>query len=302
MARVLEMSFTSSPNHVPLGIESLVIQERFINLQGCTMRYLTGGEGLPLVFLHGLMGYSFSWRFNLESLARRARVFAPDLPGTGFSSRQPALAGDATSLAGYTLAFMQAMQIRSAVLIGSSHGGGVALLAAAMARERNISIPAMILVAPVNPWSSQGTFLTRFGASAAGAAIVRSLAWSVAPLHGRIVMRLYADPRRVTAETVEGYSRAIKVPGSVEALLCRVKSWKSDLAKIAQALPQVRDIPTLLVWGERDGAVYLTSAQQLMSRLHHAELRIIPGAGHLPFEELPDDFNSVVTDFLKRVS
>ena len=39
-----------------------------------------------------------------------------------------------------------------------------------------------------------------------------------------------------------------------------------------------------------------------MSRLHHAELRIIPGAGHLPFEELPDDFNSVVTDFLKRVS
>jgi pimeloyl-ACP methyl ester carboxylesterase len=264
------------------------------------MRYLTGGKGPALVLLHGLMGYSFCWRFNLESLARHARVFALDLPGTGFSSREPALDGDVTSLAGYTLAFLKAMDINSAVLMGSSHGGGMALVAAALARQRGISIPAMVLIAPVNPWSSQGTFLTRLGGSVTGARIVRSVASSVTLLHGTIVKRLYADPQRVTRETVEGYSRAISVPGSIDALLGRIKDWKNDMARIEQALPLVSDIPTLLVWGEKDGAVYLSSADELMKRLHHAELRVIPDAGHLPFEELPEEFNAVVIDFLQR--
>jgi pimeloyl-ACP methyl ester carboxylesterase len=245
------------------------------------------------------MGYSFCWRFNLESLARHAQVFALDLPGTGFSSREPALAGDVTSLAEYTLAFLEAMKIKSAMFLGSSHGGGMALVAAALARQRNISVPAMILIAPVNPWSSQGTFLTRFGGSSAGARIVRSVAPSVALLHGTIVKRLYADPRRVTTETVEGYSRAINVPGSIDALLGRIKNWKNDMAKIEQALPLVSEIPTLLIWGEKDGAVYLSSAAELMKRLHHAELQVIADASHLPFEEQPDEFNSRVIGFLQ---
>jgi pimeloyl-ACP methyl ester carboxylesterase len=292
------MSFTSSS---PPRAGSETIRERFITIQGCKMRYLTGGAGPAIVLLHGLMGYSFCWRLNLESLARHRRVFALDLPGTGFSSRAPALAGDISSLAEYTLAFLEAIEIDSATLMGSSHGGGLALVAASLAAERNISVPAMVLVAPVNPWSSQGRFLTRLGGSSAGARIVRSLARSAAPLHGTIVKRLYADPRRVTPETVEGYSRAINVPGSIDALLGRIKNWKSDMAKIEQALPHVSEIPTLLIWGEKDGAVYLSSAAELMKRLHHAELRVIAHASHLPFEEQPDEFNSLVTGFLERL-
>ena len=176
----------------------------------------------------------------------------------------------------------------------------MALVAAALARQQNISIPAMVLAAPVNPWSSQGTFLTRFGGSSAGARIVRSLASSVMPLHGTIVKRLYADPRRVTPETIDGYSRAMSVPGSIEALLGRIKDWKNDMAKIEQALPHISEIPTLLIWGEKDGAVYLRSASELMKRLHQAELQVIPDAGHLPFEEQPEEFNTVVIDFLRR--
>src|SRR5260370_41799771 len=120
------------------------------------MRYLTGGEGMPLVLIHGLLGYSFSWRFNLEVLARHARVYAIDLPGSGFSCRNPALTGDLASLAQYVLAFMQAVGAKAAVLLGSSHGGGAALLTAAMATEWNISIKAMVLAPTVQTWSKQG--------------------------------------------------------------------------------------------------------------------------------------------------
>src|SRR5215510_5052192 len=160
-------STTPSPSSPSSTTHSGAIQERFTNIDGCRLRYLTGGQGPALVLLHGLMGYSFCWRFNLEALAGHARVFAPDFPGAGFSGRDPTVAGDVTSLARYTLAFMQAMEIKSAVLLGSSHGGGVALVAAALGKELGILTSAMVLVAPVNPWSSQGTFLTRFGASGA---------------------------------------------------------------------------------------------------------------------------------------
>src|SRR5581483_12079050 len=166
--------------------------------------------------------------------------------------------GDLISLAQLVLAFMQKMEVKSAILLGSSHGGGVALVAAASAKQQNISIKAMILVSPINSWSSQGAFLTRVAGSFIGGGIFRSMAWCLAPLHGRILMRMYGDPRRVTPETVEGYSRGIAVPGTIDALLGRVKNWKTNLAKVEEALPHVAHIPTLLLWGERDGAVYLS--------------------------------------------
>src|SRR5260370_41347170 len=116
---------------------------------------------MPLVLIHGLLGYSFSWRFNLEVLARHARVYAIDLPGSGFSCRNPALTGDLASLAQYVLAFMQAVGAKSAGLLGSSHGGGAALVAAAMAKEWDNSLEGMVLGSPVNPWAKQGIPLTR---------------------------------------------------------------------------------------------------------------------------------------------
>src|SRR5260370_11117476 len=126
------MHFNSSSASAPPVIELAMIQECFADVDGCRMRYLAGGEGMPLVLIHGLLGYSFSWRFNLEVLARHARVYAIDLPGSGFSCRNPALTGDLASLAQYVLAFMQAVGAKSAGLLGSSPGGGAPLFVASL--------------------------------------------------------------------------------------------------------------------------------------------------------------------------
>jgi pimeloyl-ACP methyl ester carboxylesterase len=160
----------------------------------------------------------------------------------------------------------------------------------------------MVLAAPINPWSRHGAFLTTVLGSASGARFFRSMAGYLGPLHERILARMYGDPHRIAPGSVEGYNQALKIPGTLDTLLGRVKNWKSDLAKIEEALPQVAHIPTLLLWGDRDGAVYLSSAQQLMPRLHHVELHVIPGAGHLPFEELPEQFNQRTIEFLARIS
>ena len=63
------------------------VEECWMDFDGIRMRYLRAGSGPPLILLHGLMAYSFSWRFTLSALAPYATLYAPDLPGAGFSDR-----------------------------------------------------------------------------------------------------------------------------------------------------------------------------------------------------------------------
>ena len=276
------------------------VKEKFIDVAGCRVRYLTGGNGPALVLIHGLLAYSFSWRFNLEALAQHATVFAPDMPGMGFSQRlpnpEPGLAPTAQTI----LDFMKAVGIPSATLLGSSHGGGAVILAAPLAAQQGIKIEKIILVSPVNPWSLQGVRLTDLLAKSWGAALFRPLSRCLTPLHGYLLRRLYGDPRQVTPETIEGYSCGIRVAGTIDNCLARVKHWRQDLIAIEHALPLCPDVPVLLVWGERDGAVYPSSAEILLKQFPRGKLVMMRGAGHVPYEENPQEFNRMVLDFLAR--
>lgn len=281
-----------------------VIGERFTSVDGCRVRYLTGGAGPPLVLLPGLLGYSFSWRFNLASLGELRTVFALDLPGTGYSGRAIGEKCDLRSLARNVLRFMQRCGLRSADLLGSSHGGAVAMAAAAGAHDFGIQISSLILVSPVNPWSStgRGRFLTTVLGSSLGARLFRPLAPCVAPLHGYFLRRMYGDAKRIAPGTLEGYSDPLAVPGSIEYLLACVHGWKRNLAELRSILPEISGLPALLIWGGRDLAVLPSSAHQLMQQFRRAELFLIEGAGHLPYEEFPQEFNRCVRDFLGKIS
>src|SRR5438309_5121654 len=67
---------------VPDGID-----ERFVAVQAGRMRYLTGGAGPPVIFVSGLLGFSFSFSENLRTFSEHFTVFAPDLLNTGYSDR-----------------------------------------------------------------------------------------------------------------------------------------------------------------------------------------------------------------------
>ena len=83
-------------------------------------------------------------------------------------------------------------------------------------------------------------------------------------------------------------------------------SWLSSTAgsqtwpRLDIALPRVAQLPTLLVWGDRDPAVDPASAAPLHGILRQSELRIVPTGGHVLFEELPDEANRIMRDWLRR--
>ncbi len=275
-------------------------KEHSVTLDGVTWKYWQAGSGPPLVMVHGFMGYSFSWRFNVQPLSRHFTVYAMDLPGCGFSQRtyeeETALVGDAEGV----LRFMDHLGIEEADLMGSSRGGGLLIVLGALLAKRKMlhRIRKMVLVSPINPWSSNGRWMTRMLATTIGGVCVLRVMPKMHLVLGRYFKALYGDPKRISAGSVEGYKAGLDLPGSFEHLLSIVRSWHDDLALIERSLPAIADLPTLLLWGSRDTAVFPSSIHQLERALKNSALVLLRGVGHLPYEEVPDHFNRIVNGFL----
>ena len=77
-----------------------------------------------------------------------------------------------------------------------------------------------------------------------------------------------------------------------------MRSWNRDLDELELALPRIADIPTLLLWGSKDTAVNPASAELLRQQFRDCRLEVFDGVGHLPYEEVPETFNSSVIAFL----
>jgi len=268
-------------------------------LDGYRMRYLRSGSGPPLLLLHGLLGYSFSWRFALPALAEKATVYAVDMPGVGFSVRPPNANGSFRGQAERLLHFLDSVSVDSCDLLATSHGGATAMMAAALAPER---VRSLILVAPVNPWSAHGRRLAPFVSMAPVSWVLLRFEPCLGIVHDVLLRRLYGDPRRIRPGTLTGYSAPFKIPGTLNYALGIVRSWNHDLAELEAALPRITNIPTLLLWGSKDAAVSPDSADRLRQAFKHCEVEIFDGVGHLPYEEVPERFNSSVIAFLSRTS
>jgi 4,5:9,10-diseco-3-hydroxy-5,9,17-trioxoandrosta-1(10),2-diene-4-oate hydrolase len=269
--------------------------EHYATIDGHRLRYLRAGSGPPLLLVHGLLGYSFSWRFNFEALSDIREVFAPDLLGTGFSDRPRNFDCSSEACARRLLYFMDEVGAPTFDLVGTSHGGGVAVMMAALAPER---VRKLALVAPVNPWSKHGQWITRLLAKPLARSVFKTAAPRLKSTNSFWLSRIYGDPARIAPGTLEGYMAPLLIDGIWDYGLDVVSCWHSDLAKLAQAYPQIKN-QTLLMWGDRDPAVFVSSAQDILQAIPHARLEILPGVGHLPYEEVPDQFNKALTQFLK---
>jgi pimeloyl-ACP methyl ester carboxylesterase len=273
------------------------VEENWVALDGARMRYLRAGSGPALLLVHGLLGYSFSWRFTIPALARHATVYAIDLLGTGFSDRPPGLDCSFKVSAERLVRFMDATDLPACDLLGTSHGGAVSMMAATMAPDR---IRRLILVDPVNPWSAHGKRLTVFLSNGLIAPLFVSLAPRLPMLHAFYHRRMFGDRRRIPADSLEGYLEPMRIPGSYDYAIGVVSSWNRDLEQLESMLPRIKSIPTLLIWGTADTAVDPDSAAQLKQVFSDCQLVTFDGVGHLPYEEVPEEFNRVVTRFLSE--
>src|SRR5438270_2115216 len=276
-----------------LSSETMQIEKLTAEIDRAQIHYSRLGTGRPLLLLHGLLGGSFCWRRNIEALSQRHTVFALDLPGHGENDALRHVDCSMAAQSKRVLFLIESLSLQEVDVVGCSWGGAIAMLLAAQSPK----VRSLVLAAPVNPWSTLGLGRIKFFNGHIGEALLR-MAWPFSrPLYRIALARMYGDPRRLSTATVEGYRSQIMRPGRVDNILNTLRSWEKDVHALRAVIPKIK-ARTLLIWGTRDSAVDIGSAEALKHALPDCQLKVIEGAGHLPFEETPEEFNRLVLDFI----
>jgi 4,5:9,10-diseco-3-hydroxy-5,9,17-trioxoandrosta-1(10),2-diene-4-oate hydrolase len=231
----------------------MVVEERTVEVDSSSVRYLAAGEGPPLVLLHALGESALNWRWVMPALARRRSVYAPDLlgpksgDGADYSS---------SSLTGLVANFLDALGIERAVVVGNSLGGLVALRLALSDPSR---VEALGLVdsaglgREIAPALASAT-LPGYGDAAVywakttmGAA---QRAWGKTPL-------LFALTASAPPEWLAEQHRLGLTPGFMQVTLAALRRHVNPAGQregeiLLDELPRLK-VPTLVVWGAGQG-------------------------------------------------
>ena len=215
--------------------------EGFVSIDGHRMRYVRAGQGPPLLLLHGMLGYSFSWRFNEESLAREATFYAVDFLGVGESDRPRGLDYSLRAQAQRMLRVMDELGLESADVLGTSHGGALAMMMAVLSvQEGRPRVQRLILAAPANADSKHGSIMAPVLGNPPLRWILPGPMRALAPILGAwFHARQYGDRRRIPPGTAEGYIRPMLVPGSFEYALDILSTLRRDLDELTSLLPRI---------------------------------------------------------------
>jgi pimeloyl-ACP methyl ester carboxylesterase len=271
-------------------------EEGFIEAAGARIHYLHSGSGRPMLLVHGLVGSSRNWRSNMDALARHASVYAVDLVNMGKSQRVGAVDPGLRASAHRIIAVMDALKLAEADIVAHSHGGAIALMLAALYPER---VHRLILFAPANPYSRSGDPIVRAYSTPWGGLLARMFPYFPARIQRHALGEIYGGADCVVDSCLHEIVDGLRNPVTLRHVLRTVRCWFSERAKLKAALRRVR-IPTLLVWGDRDYTVSLSSAARLKRKLRDSELIVMPGVGHAIFEEAPEQANRIVLEWLDR--
>jgi len=266
------------------------------DLGGYRLYYLEGGQGPPVLLLHGYGDSSYSWHRNFQPLIQAGfRVLALDLPGLGASEVPPDFDFTAESLAREIMAFLDYKALTQVHLIGNSLGGHLSLYLAYHHPDR------VGQIVPVCP----AAYLDRRRAFRAALIKAPFLAEAIRPFFGPWSVRLFLrecffDPELVTEAVVSQRSQPLQRPDLAVNLVKLARNYFStgfiELSRNYKALTT----PVLLVWGAHDRVIDTDRfAERLHGDLPGSRLVIIDRAGHVPHEERPEVFNDLVIRFLR---
>jgi pimeloyl-ACP methyl ester carboxylesterase len=265
-----------------------------ISANGINIHYEMQGEGIPLVLIAGLGYPAWQWHRMTAYLDKVFKVITFDNRGVGGTDK-PTGPYTARLLADDTAAFLDALNIRSAVVMGHSMGG---FIAQELALSHADKVSKLILSStnfggphhvPVTPEAmtvlSDMTSdpITRFKNG-----LVVSTAPGFADKHPEIIQE-WLEWRMANPLDLAGYQAQMAIGLS---LISEAASFEHRLTEI--------HIPTLILFGAHDKVVPPANAELLAAKIHDSKVVILPDAGHFFPMEVPQAAAQVMIDFVKQ--
>jgi pimeloyl-ACP methyl ester carboxylesterase len=282
---VLKARWATAPSH-------------FVDVAGMSVHVRDEGprdDPVPLLLLHGTGSSLHTWDGWTGGLAGSRRVVRFDMPGFGLTG--PAADGNYAieNYARVTVAVMDKLGIRDAVLAGNSLGGYVAWATAVLYPER---VHALVLVDSAGyPYESQSVPI---GFRIATMPVLNRLMQDVLPraVVESSVRNVYGDPAKVTPELVDRYFDLVTRAGNRQSLVQRFEQTKAGT--LAARIPELH-VPTLILWGGRDRLIPPASADRFHREIRGSELIVFDVLGHVPQEEDPVATGAALARFLSGI-
>jgi pimeloyl-ACP methyl ester carboxylesterase len=262
------------------------VTERRLDLAGVSTAVLQGGDGPPVVLLHGQGGWSGMWLPVIADLVNTHRVVAPDLPGLG-ASEVPDGPPDAARVLAWLGDLIERTCPEPPALVGASLGASIAARFAIAHPDR---LSRLVLV-------SAGSLARFRPAPGVVLAMIRFIVRPSERTHHGFLRQVAVDPARVralmgerwTASQAYNLDRA-RTP-SVRAANRRLLRELGTKTISPQELARIA-VPTALIWGRHDRVMRLRIAEQASTR-YGWPLHVIEDAGHFSVEQ-PDAFQKAL--------
>jgi pimeloyl-ACP methyl ester carboxylesterase len=290
-------------------VSPLILQSRpgnYWQWRGNSIYYVCAGERSskpPLLLVHGFGASTDHWRKNIDQLQSQFQVWAIDLLGFGRSAK-PKQEYSGNLWREQLHDFITEVIQQPAVLAGNSLGGYAALCVAA---EYPNSTAGLILLNSAGPFSdSQNNSASSPRANPVGK-IIRSVLlqpWASFLLfqyvRRRSIIRktlkqVYFDSSTVTEQLIEDIYRPSCDRGAADVFNAVFKTPQGD--KVDVLLSQM-SCPLLLLWGEKDPWIKAREKGVQFRHYYPQLTEYYLQAGHCPHDEVPDQVNSLITDWV----
>ena len=268
-----------------------------VSVNGINISYIEEGEGMPLVFVHGIPTSSFLWRNMIGELSAHGRVIALDLPGFGYSDPPPN--GDYTisNYARLLESFLVALSIERSTLICHDFGGPIVLTYALRHPEKygRLIILDTFLHTDLPPWPLSMKI-----------AKIRPIGEIFMWLGGESIARAGLEEGVIHKPLIsDGVVRRYYMPDGNPDKLNRTMlgtlriDYMEDLEFIEKNLRTVEK-PTLILWGEDDKYLPLSLGDRIHKDIAGSEMATIPNCGHFIQEDHPERATKIIAEFLGR--
>jgi pimeloyl-ACP methyl ester carboxylesterase len=263
------------------------------------MAYRQAGSGPVIVLIHGITSDSTTWARVMPYLARRFTVLAPDLAGHGASAKPRgdySLGAHASNLRD----LLAALGHDRASFVGHSLGGGIAM-------QLSYQFPELcerLVLVDSGGLGREVSLLLRLATLPGSEYVLPLLAATrlleVGRLSAGLLGRVGLRPGTDIEEMARGHA-TLRDADARAAFIHTLRAVVEPGGQRVEALSRLylaRDVPLMLLWGERDTVIPISHGTATHERMPGSRLETFPRSGHFPQLDEPERVIDVLADFI----